>query len=342
VLSLLVDAAMETGWQCELWTRNELQPEYARFKALVRMGPAAWCDSQADALWCPGLPDKPTALPVVSTIHDTNPLMPDGRPWPIRAWRRLRFRLAVGACAKRSFQVVTDTEFARQSVESAFPALRGRLAVVPLYADRSISKVEGPAREEALAGLGLEPGYILFVGSLRRHKNWDGLIRAYADLPPALRDAHPLVLAGPARRAGDEANTLAANLGIEQHVTLLGTVPDSRIAALYSGADLFVFPSFMEGFGLPPLEAMSCGVPVAATTRTSVPEVLGKSARYFDPADLSAMAHAMRSVLEDRALAEELKRRGAALCSSYSPARTSAAMVPVLDAARADKALRSR
>jgi glycosyltransferase involved in cell wall biosynthesis len=119
-------------------------------------------------------------------------------------------------------------------------------------------------------------------------------------------------------------------------------VPDSRIAALYSGADLFVFPSFMEGFGLPPLEAMSCGVPVAATTRTSVPEVLGKSARYFDPADLSAMAHAMRSVLEDRALAEELKRRGAALCSSYSPARTSAAMVPVLDAARADKALRSR
>jgi alpha-1,3-rhamnosyl/mannosyltransferase len=254
----------------------------------------------------------------------------------------MRFRLIVGAGARRSFQMVTDTEFARSSVESAFPALRGRLSVVPLYAERSIRRVSGPARDDVLADLGLRPGYVLFVGSLRRHKNWDGMLRAYAALPPALRDSHPLVLAGPAHRAGNEARALAAGLGIERQVAILGTVPDSSIPALYSGADLFVFPSFMEGFGLPPLEAMSCGVPVAATTRTSVPEVLGEAARYFDPADLAAMVHAMRSVLEDRSLAEELMRRGAALCASYSPARTADAMVPVLQAARAEKALRAR
>lgn len=341
VLALLMDAASQAGWSCELWTRTALQPEYTDFANLVRQGPAAWRDSDADVFWCPGLPDKPSSRPVVCTIHDVNPLLPDGRPWPARLWRRIRFRTTINAALGRSMQVVTDTEFARHSIEEAFPSLHGRITVVPLHSDNRIRRVDAVDRDAALVKLGLKPGYLLFVGSLRRHKNWEGLVRAYAALSAPLRAAHPLVLAGPAHRAADEAGKLIRSLGVEDQVAVLGTVPDPIMPAIYSGADLFVFPSFMEGFGLPPLEAMSCGVPVVATNRTSVPEVLGDAALYADPADLPALASAMRRVLEDPALSTDLSRRGAARAASYSAARTAAAMRPVLQAARVEKTLRA-
>lgn len=341
VLALLMDAASQAGWSCELWTRADLQPEYAAFANLVRQGPAAWRDSEADVLWCPGLPDKPSSRPVVCTIHDVNPLLPDGRPWPVRLWRRMRFRATINAAIGRTLQAVTDTDFARRSIEEAFPSLRNRVTVVPLYSDNRIRRMDAGERDDVLAKLGLKPGYLLFVGSLRRHKNWDGLVRAYAALPAPLRAAHPLVLAGPAHRAADEARELIASLSVSGQVTVLGTVPDSVMSAIYSGADLFVFPSFMEGFGLPPLEAMSCGIPVVATNRTSVPEVLGDAALYADPADLPALTSAMRRVLEDPVLSADLSRRGSARVASYSATRTAAAMRPVLQAARVEKTLRA-
>lgn len=340
VLSLLLDAATQAGWSCELWTRNELQPEYSAFQSIVRFGPTAWRETTASVLWCPGFVDKPTALPIVSTIHDVNPLLPDGRPWPLRMWRRIRFKLAVRANIRQSWRIVTDTNFAMSSVEGAFPELRDRIAVVPLYADTHLRRLADADTGTALASLGLKQGYILFVGSLRKHKNWEGLLKAYALLPPHLRSKHRLVLAGPAHRAGQQAQDLARTLGLEDTVTLLGAVPEASVAALYSGAALFAFPSFMEGFGLPPLEAMACGVPVVATNRTSVPEVLGDAAVYVDPSDPKAISAAMLGVLQDVSTATALAQRGIVRASSFSPARTATAMLPLLREALVEKTSR--
>ena len=102
------------------------------------------------------------------------------------------------------------------------------------------------------------------------------------------------------------------------------------MSALYSGADVFVFPSFLEGFGLPPLEAMACGVPVVATNRTSVPEVLGDAPLYVDPSDHEAMSEAIQAVLEDSDLKSRLIESGLSKCAEFSPARTAAAMQEVL------------
>jgi glycosyltransferase involved in cell wall biosynthesis len=271
---------------------------------------------------------------VVSTVHDVNPLLPDGRPWALRLWRSVRFRFAIRSNIRRSWKIVADTHFARDSVERAFRGVRGRMAVVPLFADARIRRLSDAECATGLAAFELDPGYILFVGSLRRHKNWDGLLRAYALLPPALRSAHRLVLAGPAHRAHGEAADLARRLGVDDRLTVLGTVPDASLPALYSGAALFAFPSFLEGFGLPPLEAMACGVPVVATNRTSVPEVLGEAALYVDPADMPGMANAMRRVLDDGQTASDLVRRGAARAALYSPERTASAMLPLLREAK--------
>ena len=334
VLSLLVDAAMGAGWTCELWTRGDLQPEFAGFRSLARLGPESWRDSAADVLWCPGLVDKPTHLPVVSTIHDINPLLPDGRPLPARLWRRFRFMRTVRANIRRSWRIVADTNFAKDSVGRAFPELCGRMPVVPLYVDQLLRRAMDPERDAILARLNLSPGYVLFVGSLRKHKNWDGLLRAYAAMPESTRNAHRLVLAGPAHRAGRQASDLARDLGVETRLTVLGTVPDAEMAALYSGAALFAFPSFLEGFGLPPLEAMACGVPVVATNRTSVPEVLGDAALYVDPSDIAGMATALHRVLNDSAIAADLVRRGHVQSAAYSPERTAEAMRAILADAR--------
>jgi glycosyltransferase involved in cell wall biosynthesis len=208
------------------------------------------------------------------------------------------------------------------------------MTVVPLYVDKLLRRVADPERDAILAKLNLSPGYVLFVGSLRKHKNCDGLLRAYAAMPESARNAHRLVLAGPAHRAGRQATDLARALGVENRLTVLGTVPDAEMAALYSGAALFAFPSFLEGFGLPPLEAMACGAPVVATHRTSVPEVLGDAALYVDPADIAGMAIALHRVLDEPATAADLVRRGHAQSAAYSPERTAEAMRSILADAR--------
>jgi glycosyltransferase involved in cell wall biosynthesis len=149
-------------------------------------------------------------------------------------------------------------------------------------------------------------------------------------LPEQVRIEHNLVLAGPARRNAERAARLSAALGIEGQTVIAGEVSEEHMSALYSGADVFVFPSFLEGFGLPPLEAMACGVPVVATNRTSVPETLGDAPLYVDPADTEAMSEAMQTVLEDADLRSRLIEAGLIRCADFSPARTAAAMQGVL------------
>ena len=162
--------------------------------------------------------------------------------------------------------------------------------------------------------LGIDRPYVLALGTLEPRKNVPRLLEAWALLPSELRAAHRLVLAGGEGWAGaapsEPLERLLTRLGLGGEVRALGYVDDERLPALYAGASVFVYPSLGEGFGLPPVEAMACGVPVVASDRPALPEVLGDAAVLVDPESPARLASAIAGVLGDPDRARALRAAG--------------------------------
>ena len=167
---------------------------------------------------------------------------------------------------------------------------------------------------------GIERPFVLYTGGNDLRKNVEGLIRAYASLPTALRAQHQLVLAG-WELFDQRAHYLALGRQVclvENELLLTGQVTEADLVLLYNACTLFVFPSWHEGFGLPVLEAMACGKAVIATNSSSLPEVVGREDALFAPQDDSAMAAKMDEVLSNTAFREELERHGVEQAKKFS------------------------
>jgi glycosyltransferase involved in cell wall biosynthesis len=166
----------------------------------------------------------------------------------------------------------------------------------------------------------IRPGFLLYVGGVDPRKNLEGTIRAYAELPPELRDAHQLVIAcNLAHHLRFTLRILARRLGIEaRNLVLTGFVADRDLAALYRACELFVFPSLYEGAGLPILEAMTCGAPVAASGTSAMPELLGDREATFDPSDPADIARSIGEVIDDAAALERLRERSRRRVALYT------------------------
>jgi len=166
----------------------------------------------------------------------------------------------------------------------------------------------------------VRPGFLLYVGGVDPRKNLEGTIRAFAELSPQMRDAHQLVIAcNLAQHLRFTLQVLARSLGIEsRNLLLTGFVSDRDLAALYRSCELFVFPSLYEGAGLPILEAMTCGAPVAASNTSAIPELLGDTEATFDPADPTDIARCIREVIDDPAALERLRERSQRRVALYT------------------------
>ncbi len=174
--------------------------------------------------------------------------------------------------------------------------------------------------------------YILSVGELTPQKNLEGLIRAFAmlDAPDVT-----LAIAGRANGSYREARLepLVRELGLGKRVRFLGVIPQPTLASLYAGASAFALPSFSEGFGLPVIEAMAAGTPVAASNRSSIPEIAGDAALLIDPDDPRQLAGALDQILTDLPLREALARRGRENARRFRWDRAADAMTIVYEAA---------
>lgn len=245
---------------------------------------------------------------------------------PARADREAArvFGRRIAASLARADGIVCISEFTRADLAARFDFAREKtrvtsLGVAPLFR-------EPPAAEEiasARARFGLDGPFLLFVGALEPRKNVPGLLRTLA----ILRDRGlriPLVLAG--RGGGDagEARRTAARLNLESQVHFLGYRAGRELRALYHMAALLVVPSFVEGFGLPLVEAMACGLPAAVSAAGALPEVGGDAAAYFDPRDPEAMAAAIRGLLEDETARARLSGIGRARAAEFDWTRTAA------------------
>ncbi len=254
----------------------------------------------------------------VLTVHDVSFLRhPEWFTWRDRLVLNAGVRLSM----RRAARVLVPSGHARDELCTLLRADPARVVVTPEGVDGRFSPLprDGSAdggRAPADAGrlfrhLGIHRPYVLAVGNLQPRKNLSRLVEAWALLAaqdPAL--PHQLVIAGGFRGRRDGATGLAIDLRIGDRVAFPGVIRDADLPALYRAADLFVLPSLYEGFGLPVLEAMACGTPVACSGTTALPEVAGGAAALFDPEDPADIAGVIRALLADETLRADMRERG--------------------------------
>jgi len=233
----------------------------------------------------------------VATIHDlSHALYPQFHPGT-----RVGFmNRALPETLRRANHLITDAESVRQEVIQYYGWPPERITAIALGVDACFSPRTAAQTGPVLRRYGLQPGsYTLYVGTIEPRKNLLGLLDAYERLPPALRQRWPLVLAG-----SQGWHSAAIHARMNQAVSAgwaryLDFVAQDDLPFVYAGARLFAYPSFYEGFGLPPLEAMASGVPVITSNVSSLPEVVGVAALLVNPHDVLALSDALQQGLED-------------------------------------------
>jgi glycosyltransferase involved in cell wall biosynthesis len=247
----------------------------------------------------------------VTTIHDLTTVRfrnPDKNSL-VFSIKQLVYRHVIKSAARKSSAVFTPTQFVKDDVAKFAGVDPGKITVTYEAAD----KIADPP--EAISGL-IDKQFIMYVGRPTPHKNLERLIDAFR----ILREQHPelyLVLAGKKDRNYRRIEDLVRARAIKG-VYFTDFISEGRLRWLYEHCTAYVFPSLSEGFGLPGLEAMAHGAAVVSSSATCLPEVYGEAAHYFDPADTQSMADAINEVLTDKALRQELVRRGYEQAKKYS------------------------
>lgn len=195
-----------------------------------------------------------------------------------------------------------------------------RVTVVYEAANPLFRPLDDPAAlNDVRARYGLPARFILFLGTIEPRKNLPTLVQSYHLLRTMEgTNVPPLVVAGAKGWLFDSVFALVEQLGLGDQVLFTGSIPWADAPAFYNLAEVFVFPSLYEGFGLPPLEAMACGTPVIAANVSSIPEVVGDAGLLIDPNDAEGLAEALGRVLSDAALRQDLRRRGLARAAEFS------------------------
>jgi glycosyltransferase involved in cell wall biosynthesis len=294
-----------------------------RFDRLWRYGgatAAAFLDG-ADILLNPHGVSLPinTLLPTITTIHDLTPMvMPC---FPRRTTFFLKFLLA--RSAKSSTAIITVSKNSRQDILRIYGVPESKVHVVYEGYDQAFFNIVPPEPvllQDLLVRLGISRPYILHHGAIQPRKNLPRLIAAYRQIVarnPQLD--FDLVLAGPLAWQHEETVAAArSNEGSKSKIILTGGLSDPYLSLLVRGASLEVIPSLYEGFCLPMVEAMACGVPTIAANTSCLPEISGGVLRYFNPTSVEDMARSMEAVLLSRDLQTELAERGSERAQKFS------------------------
>ncbi len=297
-------------------------------------GPAAARQAGVDLFHVPYFaPPLLPRTPTIVTIHDVIPL----RLPPYQAGAKVKaYMQLVSRAAHRAKMIITVSQHAKQDIMDALKLSAERIRVTYEAAGEEYRPVTDPALlAAARARYGLGERYILYLGGLDQRKNVPQLVRAFAHLYARIGNPElQLLIAGnPDKQSGPlfpDPRPVAANLGMAGQITYRFIEEEDK-PAIYSGASLFVFPSIYEGFGLTPLEAMSCGTPVVCSNRTSLPEVVGDAALCIDPDKVDEMVHAMHRVLTDSTLSADLRARSLKRAAQFSWEKTAAETLSVYE-----------
>lgn len=251
----------------------------------------------------------------VITVHDLHFLY---YPRFLTAKSRRYYNQQITWAVDRADHILADSHATQADLTSLLDVPPDKISVVHLAADASFRPQPDAVAREIAGRYDLQPGFLLFVGTLEPRKNVPGLLLAYRILLDEHVTGSPLVLVGSKGWLYDQIFERTKALELTDHVRFLDRVPGADLPGLYTAASVLAMPSFYEGFGLPALEAMSCGTPVVVADRASLPEVTGKAGLVVNPEDPTEIAQALREVLTDRTRREHMREAGLKRAESFT------------------------
>ena len=271
----------------------------------------------------------------VLTVHDLIFLLFPEYHLPLNRWFLNRF---MPLFIRRADAIIAISQCTKDDLIRHYGVPSEKVTVIYEGVDSRFHPVTDPdVLGRVRARYGLPEHYILYVGTIEPRKNLTALLEAFVALRKQASNRQPatsnqrleagswkLVIAGKRGWLYEGFFRRLRELGLEGEVILLGFVPDEDLPALYSAAELFVFPSLYEGFGLPVLEAMACGTPVIASNASSLPEVVGEAGILIDPHDVGGLVKAMGRVLMDGGKRREMREKGLQQAARFSWERTAA------------------
>jgi glycosyltransferase involved in cell wall biosynthesis len=243
----------------------------------------------------------------IITVHDITPyLFPEtharGRP--------LIYKLFFPRTLRNADRIIADSNSTKTDLIKHLVVPNEKITVIHPGVDHEKYKPLADSEKHSIRGVyGLISPFILYIGSLEPRKNLVSLLKAFHKVAGKIGE-YKLVIGGKKAWKYQEIFDTIAMLGLQDRVVFTGYIPQQDLPKMYNAADLLVFPSIYEGFGLPPLEAMACGIPVITSNTSSLPEVVGDAAVMINPLDVDALADAMYQVLTDQELKEKMIRKG--------------------------------
>lgn len=253
----------------------------------------------------------------VVTVHD---MVIKAFPETVRGRTKLLLNTGLERSMKRADRIITDSDFSKSEIIKYYPAARDKLRVVYCGVDTTrFFPLDDPAAIDAVKRQhGIDGDYFLYLGTLEPRKNLERLVRAYALLCESHPDAPLLVLAGGKGWLCEGLHETIQTLKMQDRVRFTEYLPGEQMCPLMNGATAFVFPSVYEGFGMPPLEAMACGVPVLTSTAASLPEVVGDCAVLVHPERIEEIADGLQRIWRDEPLRARLRENGPKRAAEFS------------------------
>ncbi len=271
--------------------------------------------------------------PFVVTVYDLSFLL---FPESFRPWNRLYLSLFTRLSVRKALRVIAISENTRRDLVRILGVEEGKVRVTYCGCDGSMRPLPRREVEEFRRKKGLPERFILFLGTIEPRKNLVRLLEAYRKLRGK---GVKLVLAGGLGWGYEPVLRAIEELGLEGDVLLPGFIPQEEKVYWYNAAEIFVYPSLYEGFGLPPLEAMACGTPVVASSAASLPEVVGDGGILVDPADPEALAGAISALLDSPEERERLREKGLRRAGKFSWEQTARETVSIYREALAERRL---
>jgi glycosyltransferase involved in cell wall biosynthesis len=276
---------------------------------------------------------RPCAL--VTTIHDLAPFHLAGK----YDWARMFYgRVVARRLALRQDEIIAVSRATARDIESHFRVPAGRITVIPNGLDHGDFRpgTKALARDAVCAPRGLEAPFFLYVSRLEHPaKNHAGLIAAFNRFKSETRSHWRLVLAGGDWHGAEEIHRMIRASPFASAITVLGFVPPADLPDWYRAADVFVYPSFYEGFGLPPVEAMACGCPVLSSLAGALEETVGGAAGRLEPGDVGQIEAQMTRAAADGAWRDQLRAAGLARAREFDWTLTAEATIGVYEKAAA-------
>jgi hypothetical protein len=278
----------------------------------------------------------PLFLPskMVLIINDLIPLFFPEEHSPLG---RLYFRFMSATAARRATRIMTISGHSRGDIVKFLRLPADKIMVIHLGVEERFRSSD-IRKEEIRRKYSLPQEFILYVGNLSPHKNVRSLIKSYASLPFSLRENYKLVMG--ASRSGkyfSDIDEVIREMELTQDVLFTGFIEPEDLPSVYYMSSVFAFPSFYEGFGLPPLEAMACGCPVVSSNASCMPEILGDAALFFNPYHVEEISQAIRHMLEDENLRNRFRQKGLERAKLFTIEKMTSRMLDVLETAEAGK-----